>query len=199
MIVRHVVARCWVTGSVKMSPVTYLGMSFLMLLTIYLKWILQVWEIIKFIVRMFIRIDSNLSLYLEKWPCCLFQNAGGPVLVLLIHLLYGTTWQVGRQTCFNLIFLTRGGSRGGGGGGGLWGLKPLPFIFRLYLINMLSIIMKFCLSIITWSLIMQILIKPPYKHFSKALSVDLCQSLCNKDPDQHWRCTRSRYSNRAIS
>ena len=34
-----------------------------------------------------------------------------------------------------------------GGGGGLWGLKP-PFIFRLYLINMLSIIMKFCLRII---------------------------------------------------
>ena len=25
------------------------------------------------------------------------------------------------------------------GGGGLWGLKPPPFIFRLYLINMLSI------------------------------------------------------------
>ena len=32
-------------------------------------------------------------------------------------------------------------------GGGLWGLKP-PFIVRLYLINMVSIIMKFCLSII---------------------------------------------------
>ena len=28
------------------------------------------------------------------------------------------------------------------GGGGLWGLKP-PFILRLYLINMLRIIMKF--------------------------------------------------------
>ena len=35
-----------------------------------------------------------------------------------------------------------------GGRGALWGLKPPPFIFRLYLINMLSIIMKFCLSII---------------------------------------------------
>ena len=33
------------------------------------------------------------------------------------------------------------------GGGGLWGLK-FPFLFRLYLINMLRIIMKFCLSII---------------------------------------------------
>ena len=43
----------------------------------------------------------------------------------------------------------QGRIQGGGGGGGLWGLKPLPFIFRLYLINMLSIIMKFCLSIIT--------------------------------------------------
>ena len=43
----------------------------------------------------------------------------------------------------------QGGGGGGGGGGGLWGLKPPPpFIFRLYLINMLSIIMKFCLSII---------------------------------------------------
>ena len=41
----------------------------------------------------------------------------------------------------------RGGSRGGGGGGGL-GAEAPPFIFRLYLINMLSIIMKFCLSII---------------------------------------------------
>ena len=42
----------------------------------------------------------------------------------------------------------QGKIQGGGGGGGLWGLKPSPFIFRLYLINMLSIIMKFCLSII---------------------------------------------------
>ena len=33
---------------------------------------------------------------------------------------------------------------GGGGGGG----QGPPFTFRLYLINMLRIIMKFCLSII---------------------------------------------------
>ena len=40
----------------------------------------------------------------------------------------------------------RGGSRGGGGGGGgaLGAEAPPPFIFRLYLIN----IMKFCLIII---------------------------------------------------
>ena len=35
-----------------------------------------------------------------------------------------------------------------GGGGGALGAEAPPFIFRLYLINMLSIIMKFCLSII---------------------------------------------------
>ena len=35
-----------------------------------------------------------------------------------------------------------------GGGGGALGAEVPPFIFRLYLINMLSIIMKFCLSII---------------------------------------------------
>ena len=34
------------------------------------------------------------------------------------------------------------------GGGGALGAEAPPFIFRLYLINMLSIIMKFCLSII---------------------------------------------------
>ena len=32
--------------------------------------------------------------------------------------------------------------------GGLWGLKPPLHFYRLYLINMLRIIMKFCLSII---------------------------------------------------
>ena len=37
---------------------------------------------------------------------------------------------------------------GGGGGGGALGAEAPPFIFRLYLINMLSIIIKFCLSII---------------------------------------------------
>ena len=37
---------------------------------------------------------------------------------------------------------------GGGGGGRALGAEAPPFIFRLYLINMLSIIMKFCLSII---------------------------------------------------
>ena len=43
----------------------------------------------------------------------------------------------------------------GGGGGVGFGAEapppppPPPFIFRLYLINMLSIIMKFCLSIIS--------------------------------------------------
>ena len=40
------------------------------------------------------------------------------------------------------VILFRGGSRGGA-----LGLKP-PFTFRLYLINMLRIIMKFCLNII---------------------------------------------------
>ena len=66
-------------------------------------------------------------------------------------------------------YISRGGSRG-------WalGAEAPPFIFRLYLINILSIIMKFCLSIIILSLIIQILIKPPYKHLSKVLSVDLC-------------------------
>ena len=34
------------------------------------------------------------------------------------------------------------------GGGGALGAEAPPFIFRPYLINMLSIIMKFCLSII---------------------------------------------------
>ena len=34
------------------------------------------------------------------------------------------------------------------GGGGALGAEAPPFIFNLYLINMLSIIMKFCLSII---------------------------------------------------
>ena len=38
--------------------------------------------------------------------------------------------------------------RGGSRGGTLGAEAPPPFIFRLYLINMLSIIMKFCLSII---------------------------------------------------
>ena len=37
----------------------------------------------------------------------------------------------------------RGGSRGGA-----LGAEAPPFIFRLYLINMLSNVMKFCLSII---------------------------------------------------
>ena len=41
-----------------------------------------------------------------------------------------------------------GADPGGGGGGGALGAEAPPFIFRLYLINMLSIIMKFCLSII---------------------------------------------------
>ena len=49
--------------------------------------------------------------------------------------------------CAIIFALCRGGSRGGGGGGAL-GAEAPPFIFRLYLINMLSIIMKFCLSII---------------------------------------------------
>ena len=41
------------------------------------------------------------------------------------------------------------GGGGGGGGGGALGAEGLPpFIFRLYLINMLRTIMKFCLSII---------------------------------------------------
>ena len=40
-------------------------------------------------------------------------------------------------------FHNRGGSRGGA-----LGAEAPPFIFRLYLINMLSIVMKFCLSII---------------------------------------------------
>ena len=40
------------------------------------------------------------------------------------------------------------GADPGGGGGALGAEAPPPFIFRLYLINMLSIIMKFCLSII---------------------------------------------------
>ena len=48
----------------------------------------------------------------------------------------------------------QGGGGGGGGGGGV-GLGV-------------------CLSIIIRSLIIQILIKPPYKHLSKVLSVDLC-------------------------
>ena len=49
--------------------------------------------------------------------------------------------------CFVLgqYLVHRGGSRGGGGA---LGAEAPPFIFRFYLINMLSIIMKFCLSII---------------------------------------------------
>ena len=43
---------------------------------------------------------------------------------------------------------SQGRIQGGGGGGALGAEAPPPFIFRLYLINMLSIIMKFCLSII---------------------------------------------------
>ena len=41
-----------------------------------------------------------------------------------------------------------GADPGGGGGGGALGAEAPPFIFRLYLINMLRITMKFCLSII---------------------------------------------------
>ena len=51
----------------------------------------------------------------------------------------------------DMIFISGAdpGGRGGGGGGALGAEAPLLHInFRLYLINMLSIIMKFCLSII---------------------------------------------------
>ena len=52
--------------------------------------------------------------------------------------------QSGEFVSYTIRYSFKGGSRGEG----LWGLKSPPFIFRLYLINMLSIIMKFCLSII---------------------------------------------------
>ena len=45
---------------------------------------------------------------------------------------------------FKIIMYSAGADPGGGGGGAL-GAEVPPFIFRLYLINMLSIIMKFCL------------------------------------------------------
>ena len=101
--------------------------------------------------------------WLKFWGCsCLGHSSHG--FFLLSPLFQTQQISIGCRTT---------GADPGGGGGGFGGWSPPPFIFRLYLINMLSIIMKFCLSIIIWSLIIQILIKPPYKHLSKVLSVDL--------------------------
>ena len=64
------------------------------------------------------------------------------------HKLFGILIKV----CVDdLVVTTNHAGVDPGGGGGALGAEappPPPFIFRLYLINMLSIIMKFCLSII---------------------------------------------------
>ena len=52
-------------------------------------------------------------------------------------------WAYENRTCGHKLHPIQGRIQGGA-----LGAEAPPFIFRLYLINMLSIIMKFCLSII---------------------------------------------------
>ena len=70
------------------------------------------------------------------------------LLGIFVHTTYVPWLLDNTGACLGSPQLFRKGDFAGADlGDGLWGLKP-PFTFRLYLINMLRIIVKFCRSII---------------------------------------------------
>ena len=89
-------------------------------------------------------VDQKHNYQLE-WPYAMLHCSKIYLLVLCLNLCSILTHYA--QIMPNYLCLSSH-APGADPGGVALGAEAPPFIFRLYLINMLSIIMKFCLSII---------------------------------------------------